>query len=160
MEIYLLRHGTAEHAAPGGSDANRRLTEEGREELRRVLERARRAGVKPALILSSPLARAIETAQLAGGILGYQGGVVQTRALVPEARPEEVWAELRERRDENAVLLAGHEPLFSYTTAYLLGCPALQLVFEKGALLRVDIDKFGGEPRGVLRWMLTPDLSP
>ena len=40
MEIYLLRHGIAEDRSATGRDADRRLTEEGRAKLRRVLERA------------------------------------------------------------------------------------------------------------------------
>ena len=54
VSIYLLRHAIAEDARPGMSDRERALTDEGRERLRRVLKRARAAGVVPSLILSSP----------------------------------------------------------------------------------------------------------
>src|SRR5579871_3907321 len=103
MEIYLLRHGIAED----------------RSKLRRVLERAHQAGVRPSLILSSPLRRALETAEIAAHELGYEGKIVRIPALVPESSPHEVWNAIREHRSESAVLLAGHEPLFSSTVAYL-----------------------------------------
>ena len=64
MRIYVLRHGIAEDAPPGGSDSDRALTLEGRRKLRGVLEHARRAGVVPDIILTSPLKRAVETADL------------------------------------------------------------------------------------------------
>ena len=62
MEIYVLRHGDA--------DAERALTETGRQKLRRVLQRAKSADSQPSLILTSPYRRARETAQIAGEVLG------------------------------------------------------------------------------------------
>lgn len=159
MEIYLLRHGIAEDARPGQSDSERELTSEGREKLRRVLKRAHGADVVPSLILSSPLRRAVQTAAVAADTLDYKGKVVETRALIPDAPPHEAWEELRQRHDERAVLLASHEPLMSTLAAFLLGCPGLQLDMKKAALVRIDCDRFGREPRGVLKWMITPALS-
>ena len=52
-----------------------------------------------------------------------------------------------------------YAPLFGLLGAYLLGCRDLQIDFKKGALLRVDVDRFHGEPRGVLKWMLIPKLA-
>src|SRR5262249_54870533 len=98
MQIYLLRHGIAENARPGQADAERALTGEGRDKLRRVLKRARLADVSPAVVLSSPYRRAIETADVAVEIFGYQGKVVLTRALVPEASPHDAWEEIRSRK--------------------------------------------------------------
>jgi len=156
MELYLLRHGIAENAGPGMPDAERALTGEGKEKLRRVLKQA---GIEPSLILSSPYKRAVETAEIAAGVLGYEGKVVQTRALVPEGSPQGVWEELRSRKGEPAVLLAGHEPLMSALTAYLLNTPALQVDMKKAALVRIDCERVGPEPRGILKWMLTPAVS-
>jgi phosphohistidine phosphatase len=51
MELYLLRHGIAEDHSPSGRDQDRRLTEEGRDKLRKVLKRAAAAGVVPSLII-------------------------------------------------------------------------------------------------------------
>ena len=156
MRIYLLRHGIAENGTPGRPDSERALTDEGREKLRRVLERARDADVRPSLILSSPYRRAIETTDVAVEVLGYRGKVVTTRALVPEASPSDTWEEIRKRPEESAILLASHEPLMSSLAAFLLASPALSVDMKKGALLRLDCDRIGTEPRGVLKWMLTP----
>jgi phosphohistidine phosphatase len=156
MEIYLLRHGIAENGRPGLKDSDRALTVEGREKLKRVLSRARGAGVKPGLILSSPYRRALETAEVAAESLGYRRKIVTTPALVPEASPQQVWEEVRARRDESAILLASHEPLMSATVALLLGSPALKVDMKKASLARIDCDGFGPEPTGVLKWLLTP----
>ena len=156
MEIYLLRHGIAEDGRPGMKDSDRALTPEGREKLKKVLKRAKSAGVKPDLILSSPYLRALQTAEVAAEVLEYGGTIERTQALVPDASPREVWEEIRTRRDEGSLLLSSHEPLTSATLAALLGCPVLQIDMKKGALARIDFDRFGPEPRGILKWLLTP----
>jgi phosphohistidine phosphatase len=158
VEVYLLRHGIAEEAAAGAADADRALTSEGRKKLRAVLDAAADAGVCPALIVTSPLRRAVQTAEIAVEILEYRGDLLRSAVLRPEAEPKDSWEEIRLHKDVESILLAGHEPLFSRLTAYLLGCPNLQVDFKKGALTRLDVDSFGAQPRGVLKWMLTPRL--
>jgi len=158
MEIYILRHGIAEdHNAAG--DAQRSLTDEGRRKLRRVLERAEKAKVEPALILSSPYVRARQTAELAAEVLRCSRKIVQTEVLLPEGSPEALWEEIRARRQERAVLIAGHEPMLSSSVAWLLGYPTIQVEMKKAALARIDVDRFGPKPQGLLRWLLTPRLA-
>src|SRR6476620_7663922 len=140
MQIYLLRHGVAEDRSATGRDADRRLTDEGRAKLRRVLERAHQAGVRPSLILSSPYRRALETAEIAARELGYEGKIVRTPALIPDSSPQHVWDAIREHRNESAVLVAGHEPLFSATVAFLVGSTRAMVHFRKGALMRIDVE--------------------
>lgn len=159
MMIYLLRHGIAEPAGPGMDDAERALTGEGRKKLRATLKLARAAGVKPGVVLTSPLARAVETAALAGEVLGCAETPERTDALAPGGTPEDVWAEIRRHKDAESVLLAGHEPQFSQLAAYLLAAPELAVDFKKGALLAIEMAQLGARPRGVLRWMLAPKLA-
>jgi len=156
MEIYLLRHGMAEQGIAGGSDSQRALTEEGRRALRDVLRRAHRADVNPSLILSSPYRRAVETAREAAEALGYRSPVEQTKALLPDAPPQDVWDEIRQRQGESAVLLVGHEPMMSSLASFLMGCPSLSLDFKKAALVRIDCGRLSAQPAGTLKWMLVP----
>jgi phosphohistidine phosphatase len=159
MLIYILRHGIAEDAHGNQGDSERALTPEGKKKLRSVLRAADAAGISPSLILTSPFRRAVQTAQVAVEVLKYKGDVLQTKALEPGSHPRTVWDELRAHKDEPEILLSGHEPLVSSLTAYLLGCPGLQIEFKKGALACVEIDRFTAEPHGVLKWMLTPKLA-
>ncbi|MFN7994247.1 MAG: phosphohistidine phosphatase SixA [Bryobacteraceae bacterium] len=158
MDIYLLRHGIADEPRPGLADADRALTGPGREKLRRVLQRAKSAQVSPSLILSSPLRRALETAQLASELLGCDK-IVKTESLVPSSAPEEVWQEISKHAREQAILLAGHEPLFGMSVAYLLACPPLRIDFKKAALARIEMEKITKVPHGILKWMITPGLA-
>ena len=158
MRVYILRHAIAEDAAPGGSDAARALTAEGKQKLRIVLERARDAGVRPSVILTSPLKRALQTAELAAAALGVKRELIATQALAPSSTPPRVWNEIRAQHAEK-VLIAGHEPLLSQVVGFLLRCPALQLDLKKGALVSLEVDSGESEPRATLKWVLTPKLA-
>ena len=159
MHLYLLRHGIAEDARAGESDATRALTSDGRRKLRQVLKAVAEAKVKPTLLWSSELKRAIQTAEIAKAVLGYQGEILRTKALAPTADVEQVWEEIRVHRDETSLMLAGHNPQFDQLAPYLLGAPQLAVDFKKGAIMRIDIENFGARPTGALCWYLTAKLS-
>ena len=158
MEIYILRHGIAEEHNAGG-DAQRALTDEGRRKLQRVLECADQVKVAPSLILSSPYKRARQTAEMAAEVLHCGKKIVDTDALLPEGSPEALWEEVRARRQESAILIAGHQPMLGSVVAWFLGAPSAEIDLKKGAMARIDVDRFGAKPQGVLRWLLTPRLA-
>jgi phosphohistidine phosphatase len=159
VELYILRHGIAEDGEAGQADSERALTPEGKKKLRSILSSAAAAGVAPSLIITSPYRRAVQTAQLAAEVLHYPGDLLRTKALVPGSTPLAVWEELRVHRDAPQILLSGHEPLLSATTAFLLDCPTLQIEFKKGSMARVDLTRFGAAPRGVLKWLIAPKVA-
>lgn len=159
MQLYLLRHGIAEESSISQNDADRALTPEGRRRLRQTLDAAAEAGVAPVLILTSPLTRAIETAEIVRDVFKYKGELLRTKALSPASKVEQVWEEVRVHRDVPSLLLVGHNPLFSELAAYLLGSHEVRIDFKKGALLRVDLETFPAHPKGILRWYLTPRLA-
>ena len=158
MQVYLLRHGVAEDARPGVNDADRALTPEGKQKLREILRVAAAAEVLPTLLLSSPLKRALQTAEVAKEILGSKTDIVRSKALMPGSTVDQTWDEIRTHRDEAQILLVGHEPLFSHLSAFLLGTPSLKIDFKKGAILRVDFESFPPQPHGLLRWYVTAKL--
>jgi phosphohistidine phosphatase len=159
MELYLLRHGAAEEASANTPDADRALTNDGRRKLRPVVEAAAAAGLEPSLILTSPLKRAVQTAEVARDVLKYKNDLLRTQALAPGATAQQVWDEVRAHRDQRSMLLVGHNPLFSELSGYLLGSDDVQVDFKKGAILRIDLEHFAAKPRGILRWYLTPKLA-
>jgi phosphohistidine phosphatase len=159
MQVYLLRHGIAEEGSHSGNDADRALTPEGRKKLRQVLQAASDAGTQPALILTSPLKRALETAEIAKAVLKCKDNLLKTKVLAPGSTTEQIWDEIRAHRDTPSLMLVGHNPLFNELAAYLLGSKEIQIDFKKGALLRIDIDRFPAQPKGLLRWYLTAKLA-
>jgi phosphohistidine phosphatase len=159
MQVYLLRHGIAEEGRGDSADADRELTAEGRRKLRETLRVLANAEVKPSLILSSPLKRAIQTAEVARDILKTKNNILNTKALSPNSSVEQVWDEIRVHRDEPEMMLVGHEPLLSRLAGYLLASPQLQVDFKKGAVLRLDLEGFGSQPRSTLRWFFAFRLA-
>jgi phosphohistidine phosphatase len=159
MHLFLLRHGVSEESRLGIVDADRALTSDGRKKLRHVLQAVADARVKPSLIFSSHLKRAVQTAEIAKNVLGYEGDIIKTKALAPAASSEQVWDEVRIHKNEPSILLVGHNPLFDSLAAFLLATPNLKIDFKKGAIMRIDVESFGAQPRGILCWYLTAKLS-
>ena len=159
MQVYLLRHGLAEEDRSGLSDADRALTQDGRRKLRQTLEAALRADVRPTLILTSPLKRAVETAEIAQEVLRYKGQLLRTDALLPGSGVTGVWDEIRVHANETAIILVGHNPLFAELTGYLLGAPELHVDVKKGSILRIDFEGISSRPKGILRWFLVAKLA-
>ena len=158
MQVYLLRHGIAEESRIGLRDADRALVPEGRRKLKEVLRLARSADTAISLILTSPYRRARETAEMVSEFLSSEAELLESASLTPESHPKDVWQEICAHKTLDSVLLASHEPLMSSTAAYLLNCGSLHVDFKKGALMRIDVESFGPQPHGVLRWMITPKL--
>jgi phosphohistidine phosphatase len=159
MFVYVLRHGIAEEARPGDPDAARALTVEGRKKLAAVLERAKKAGAAPTVILSSPYVRAKQTARMAAQTFDCEGSVVETSALVPSGSPETVWDEVSEYRSEEQLMVVGHEPLLGELVSYLLDSPSLRVDMRKATMVAISLGGLRGAPRGVLQWMVTPRLA-
>jgi|KBSMisStaDraftv2_1062788.scaffolds.fasta_scaffold49520_3 phosphohistidine phosphatase len=157
MEIYILRHGEAEMRETGQADSDRKLTVYGKRDLKAVLKVARKLGVAPQVILSSPLRRAQETAKIAAEIL-HSKHVVETKSLVPDASPELVWKEIGGLQKVDSILIAGHNPHLGSLMAMLLEA-ALMVDLKKGALVRITTPSRLGPPRGVLKWMITPRIA-
>jgi phosphohistidine phosphatase len=159
MQIYLLRHAIAEEGAPNRSDRDRALVPEGRKKLKDVLRLARQADTALSLILTSPYRRARETADMVADLLSPEAELLESNSLQPEGRPEEVWHEIRAHKSVDSVVLVSHEPLLSSLAAHLLNSPSFLVDFKKGALMRIDVESFGPQPHGKLRWMITPRVA-
>lgn len=122
-----------------------------------MLRLARKSGIEPAMILTSPLRRALETADIAKEELQCQQ-VQETKALLPDVAPPQLWKEIRKHHGLKEVMLVGHEPQLSRVAAFLLEAP-LMIDLKKGALLRLTVQDNDGPPRGVLKALLTPKIA-
>lgn len=115
MKIWLLRHGEAEPRAR--TDAQRCLTEAGRNEVRRSA--AHLAGRPLQAILSSPYLRAQQTAELVREVLGFSGDVEVVPWATPESDVDEAMLYLA-RRSESDLLLVTHQPLVGALGGWLV----------------------------------------
>lgn len=154
-QLCLLRHAHAGDPMKWvGSDAARPLTEKGRLQSERLGLLLARAGFRPDVILSSPLVRALETARLVAAALGV--GVDVVDALGEPLDLDAVEGLLRSAGNPHRPILVGHDPDFSLLTAELIGVSDLPI--RKATLVRIDVPRPLGPGRGILRWLLPPDL--
>ncbi len=157
MKICILRHAEAEPRGLGVAEAARKLTAEGKRELRAVLKQAREAGVDPEVILTSPWTRALETAVAARDALACKQ-LIETKSLLPDVLPSHIWGEIRSLRPLKEIMVVGHEPHLSRFAAFLLEAP-VAIDLKKSGLIRIEVQDKEGPPRGILKWMLTPKLA-
>lgn len=159
LELYLIRHGIAEDRAEDGRDASRRLTDEGMERLREIGAGLKVIGVRWHLVLTSPLVRARQTAEVLLKEIGGEAPPLQiTSTLIPSADVEAVLSELPDAdRGEARVALVSHEPLLGELAARLLGART-PLPFKKGAVCRIDFDEPPDRGPGTLRWFAPPKV--
>jgi phosphohistidine phosphatase len=158
MLLFILRHGQAELAAPGGKDAARPLTPQGKQAIRQVLARAATTGMKPDTTLVSPYLRARETAELAREVFGFAEPALPSNALLPDSDPESVWDEVRVHATASQLLLVGHNPLFSDLLTVLLGAGGYAIDLKTAGLACLDVGAVGAQLRGRLVWLLTPEV--
>lgn len=119
VKIYLIRHGHAVDAELHLSDGERYLSKKGRRTSREVGRALRKAGVSVDVVLTSPLVRAVQTAELFAEQLGYDGVVEVLPSLVPIGPIEASADAIRERAGSVAVF--GHEPSISALAGLLTG---------------------------------------
>src|SRR5687768_492507 len=110
MKLFFLRHGIAEDRRSGFPDEQRRLTAEGIDEMRDVGQGMKALGLQFEAILTSPLTRARETAELAARALGQEDRLHEEPRLASGATFSAFEAALQGRSPRDSVLLVGHEP--------------------------------------------------
>lgn len=155
IELHLLRHAHAGDPMKWrGPDADRPLTEKGRLQSERLGLFLARAGFRPDAILSSPRVRALDTARLVAAPLGVPVTVVEELGGPLDLGVIEMI--LNGAGDPRRPVLVGHDPDFSSLAAELVG--ATELFLPKAAFARIDLTRPVGPGRGVLRWLLPPDL--
>jgi phosphohistidine phosphatase len=156
MMLYIMRHGLAEEPTPKGDDAARKLTAKGIDKIRKAAAGMRATGLAFNLILTSPITRAVETAEIVAGELGGP----KPRPL-PElstgASPTNALETLVKQRLPESVLVVGHEPTLSRLASLMLtgSSESVAIKLKPGGVIALE---FGDRvERGVatLRWMMT-----
>ncbi len=156
--LYLVRHAIAGPAATGMSDSDRTLSPDGKRKMRRIATGLKRLGVAPDAILSSPLRRAHETAEIVLPKVTRQQRVEIYPPLAPGHGPDEVVKGLRPHRVARELMLVGHEPDMGRLASYLLTRSAtlIPLPFKKGGVAAIGVDTIPPRKAGVLLWFVTP----
>lgn len=155
MQVILVRHADAAPETLTQRDPHRHLTPEGRAQARALGRRLARAGWPVVRVLSSPLVRAVQTAELVAAALSEERTVEVLVCLAPDGNYHEVEAALRtcERTvaGEGAVILVGHEPSLSAIGEMLVHGELTPL--EKAQAVRIA----GGAEQARVAWDSQPE---
>ncbi len=139
MLLYLLRHADADTPAP--SDEARTLSEKGQSQAKKVARFCEAHDMQLSLVLSSPVRRAHETAQIVSSTLRSE--LLIAPWLACGMHPQQAMEELRAYRSQSSVMLVGHEPDFSQLIAHLLGMPTNNAIHvRKASLTVIDLEIF------------------
>jgi phosphohistidine phosphatase len=156
--LYLVRHAVAEPRGDAWPDDDQRpLTKEGSRRMRRSVEGLGSLGVTIELVLTSPLVRAVETADILAQGLASRPHVQHLSALAPEGTPAATMRALRPFGDRESLALVGHEPDMGHLTAWLIGATA-PIPFRKGAVCQIDVPDWPPAPPGTLVWFAPPRM--
>ena len=151
MLIYFLRHGEADWPDWKKPDDERPLTEKGKKEMHEVGAFLANLSVKPDVVLTSPLPRASQTAEIAARSIDAK--CMEEELLAPGFGRSEL-KKLLKKRGGNSVMLVGHEPDFSRTVGKLTGA-RIKLSKAGIALVEVDADLTWGK----LLWLFPPKIA-
>jgi phosphohistidine phosphatase len=158
MNIYFYRHAEAlpqDETIP--TDAERPLSEEGKQQVVRMAELIAPRAVTFDVVLTSPTKRTRETAE---GLMSHLGRttaeVTDLDHLAPGGSTKKLMKYLRSLEADN-ILLVGHNPDFSEHIAYLIGSRKARVKLAKGALALVECDGSPRKDEGELTLLITPE---
>lgn len=159
MDLYIMRHGEAgKRLGAGGKDSERSLTVMGQKEVQEVARALSWLDEKIDLVVTSPLKRSAQTAQIVAKELNLKKGAVEEwDELKPEGNRAALLRKLGQFKQESSVLVVGHEPYLStMISEIVLGTATGGIVLKKAGLARIGVTSLRPRVKGELRWLLTP----
>ena len=154
MILYLMRHANAGlFRANPTLDAKRGLVKEGKEQCVLMARMLSALKVQVDAVISSPLKRAMQTAQYVSTELGYDGKVEMSKALLPNADFTAFQDMLMKYAKHEGLLAVGHNPiLYQFLGRLITGEGGASIRMRKGSIARVDLDHHPAR----LQWLIDP----
>jgi phosphohistidine phosphatase len=158
VECILFRHGIALDSKDWkGAEALRPLSPDGEKKTRKAIAGLRQLGITPTHLWSSPLLRAVQTAELIRNRFQMNGDIQIHDALLPDAPPDELMKVVASLPDNACAIFVGHEPhLGAAASVMLFGKPNGGLSLKKAGSCSVRFDEKPKTGRGTLNWWLMP----
>jgi phosphohistidine phosphatase len=156
MVVYVMRHAEAVEGSDTLQDEWRYLTEKGRSTAEKMGASISKIGPKTRLTVTSPLTRAVQTAEIAAEKACRRNVIVASTLLLPEADISDLVSYIKGCGKPGRVMLVGHEPQLGALVATLLGCTDRPISLKKGACVALELDpKRENKPARFL-WYLAP----
>jgi phosphohistidine phosphatase len=159
MDLFILRHASAGVKRPNPVlDVKRPLDKDGKSHCLHLAHVLNAMKLSFDLVVSSPLKRSQQTAQLVATETGYEQRILISNALLPEATYNQFQRLLRECAQYDAVLVVGHNPNITGFLGQLVGGgtseePALARIrLRKGSMAKLSLQR----GPAVLQWLMDP----
>ena len=153
MNIYLIRHGDAEKVSIGKKDFDRELTSSGRIKLKSAVLNWKNLIKGLDHIVTSPLARAVQTANVIAELYGAEDKIVIDKKLSPGSRTENL-VEIANSLSGEELAFVGHQPDLSEILSDLISPKGSYVDFKKGAIAKVSFGNKAGVAKGTLEFLI------
>lgn len=161
MKLYIVRHAIAvPHGTPGMADDDRELTEDGIAKMQKAAAGLRALDYLPDLILSSPLIRATQTAEI---LVKAFGGKIELKIvpfLAPYGTRQDLYRAIGQYEKKiDRLMIVGHQPSLGEIAGEIaFGSPEHYIELKKGGVCSIDVEVARGKPEGSLVALLTPSI--
>ena len=158
QSFYLIRHAIAEERGDKWPDDRLRpLTHKGMARMRQAVRGLRALGVEIDLLLTSPLVRARQTADIVIEGMKPTPDLDVLPALAPGTARSAVSDVLGNFTKTASIAVVGHEPDLGELARWLVGARA-PLPFKKGGVCRIDTTGGPAAGSGQIVWFATPAM--
>ena len=169
MDLFILRHGYAGNRLSNPmKDTKRQLTVSGKKEVVEIAKSLKKLGVNFNVIISSPLARAFQTAKIIAEEYNLTEQIEQSEELKPNGSKDFLYNKLSKLSIDSVILIVGHEPYLSSMINDIISNNDdtdrnynknhNNIILKKAGLSRIKITSTVPKLKGELRWLLTPRI--
>jgi phosphohistidine phosphatase len=152
MNLIIVRHAEAVDRSADVREEGRYLTPEGRSFFRKTADTMKDKGINPDLILTSPLLRSAQTADILAESISYHGRLIATDELAPGFGIETLRQLLQIHKEAREIVIVGHEPDLGEIVASLLSLPD-GFAFKKGSAVKLKIETENSGKSAVFKWL-------
>lgn len=156
MILYIMRHAEAVEGSDTLRDEWRYLSENGRTVAEKISSAIARSGPKPRLTITSPLTRAVQTAEIIAEKACRKNVVVASELLLPGAAISDLVTHIKGVAAAKQIMLVGHEPQLGLLAASLLGREGSDISLKKGGCVALELDPDKRAKPAVFLWYLVP----
>lgn len=154
MRIVLIRHGEAVDGRLAPDDARRWLTDAGRRTVRSVGRTLANLDLSFTCIYTSPLVRAVQTAEILAATQPAFDGPIEVHAALSsdEGTTAQALTPLDHAREDSVLVMVTHMPKVEVLAGHLAGTARFP-AFRTSAACLIDVE----QGRGAFQWMLDPE---
>ena len=153
MNIYLVRHTEAEKSAFGKKDYERQLTQHGEVKIKNAAEGWKSLIPSIDLIVSSPLVRAVQTAEIIKNVYNFSKDIIIDKAISPGSHTEQI-CEVANTYDVENIFFVGHQPDLGEHASNLISSEGALIEFKKGTIAKISFSGKAKLSRGILEFLI------